>query len=112
PTTLSLHDALPICRPTTQHHFELQFRAKANSKATEDRGRPYLSSPKIGLCCFTAVNRTQLADRYFHTAWFIRMGDLRTRLPVAANTAFATAGAIGGTGGSPTPIGCSVLGTM
>ena len=39
-------------------------------------------------------------------------GSTRTRLPVAANTAFASAGPIGGTPGSPTPVGASVEGTM
>jgi uncharacterized protein DUF488 len=33
------------------------------------------------------------------------------RLPVSANQAFATAGATGGTGGSPRPLGARVLGT-
>src|SRR6185437_15955806 len=41
-----------------------------------------------------------------------RMGSVRKRFPVAAKTAFATAGAIGGKPGSPTPPGASVLGTM
>ena len=41
-----------------------------------------------------------------------RSGSRRRRLPVAAKTAFATAGAIGGTPGSPTPLGRSVLETM
>src|SRR5512143_836118 len=40
------------------------------------------------------------------------IGNLRMRLPVAANTAFATAGAIGGTPVSPMPLGGFVLGTM
>ena len=40
------------------------------------------------------------------------IGSRRTRLPVAAKIALATAGATGGTPGSPTPVGCSVLGTM
>ena len=39
-------------------------------------------------------------------------GSTRTRLPVAAATALATAGPIGGTPGSPTPVGFSVDGTM
>ena len=39
-------------------------------------------------------------------------GSLRMRLPVAANIAFATAGAIGGVPGSPIPPGASVLGTI
>ena len=56
--------------------------------------------------------KTEQADARFYTASLIRIGNLRARFPVAANTAFATAGATGGTGGSPTPIGCSVLGTM
>jgi hypothetical protein len=38
-------------------------------------------------------------------------GSLRKRLPVKAATALAMAGAIGGTGGSPTPVGASALGT-
>ena len=37
------------------------------------------------------------------------MGSFRMRLPVAEKTAFATAGAIGGNPGSPTPPGGSVL---
>jgi hypothetical protein len=40
------------------------------------------------------------------------IGRRRTRLPVAAKIAFATAGATGGTPGSPTPVGFSVLGTI
>jgi hypothetical protein len=40
------------------------------------------------------------------------IGNDRTRLPVSAKSAFATAGAIGGTGGSPVPVGNSRLGTM
>src|SRR5579862_1123992 len=39
-------------------------------------------------------------------------GSTRRRLPVAAAIAFATAGAIGGTPGSPTPVGLSVDGTI
>ena len=39
-------------------------------------------------------------------------GRTRTRFPVRAKTAFATAGPIGGTPGSPTPEGSSVDGTM
>src|SRR6185437_2821097 len=39
-------------------------------------------------------------------------GSTRSRLPVAAASALATAGAIGGTPGSPTPVGLSVDGTM
>ena len=39
-------------------------------------------------------------------------GNLRKRFPVAAAIAFASAGAIGGTPGSPTPVGFSVDGTM
>src|SRR6185503_7881902 len=38
-------------------------------------------------------------------------GSDRTRLPVRANTALATAGATGGTPGSPTPVGLSPPGT-
>ncbi len=38
-------------------------------------------------------------------------GRWRNRLPVAANAALATAGAIGGVPGSPTPVGAAVLGT-
>ena len=41
-----------------------------------------------------------------------RNGSSRSRRPVAANTAFATAGAIGGVPGSPTPDGGSALGTI
>ena len=40
------------------------------------------------------------------------IGRRRTRLPVAAKMALATAGATGGTPGSPTPVGLSVLGTI
>lgn len=41
-----------------------------------------------------------------------RIGSLRIRLPVSAKTALATAGAIGGVPGSPTPPGGSALGMM
>src|SRR3989442_1204706 len=40
------------------------------------------------------------------------IGSLRIRLPVAANIALQTAGAMGGVPGSPTPPGASLLGTM
>ena len=40
------------------------------------------------------------------------MGSRRMRLPVSANMAFPTAGAIGGTPGSPTPVGGSWLDTI
>src|SRR5689334_21581484 len=36
-------------------------------------------------------------------------GTRRTRVPVALKTAFASAAATGGTAGSPTPVGASVL---
>ena len=39
-------------------------------------------------------------------------GSERRRFPVAAKMAFATAGATGGTPGSPTPVGFSPEGTM
>ena len=45
-------------------------------------------------------------------SWPECSGSSRRRWPVSANTALATAGAIGGTPGSPTPPGFSVLGTM
>lgn len=41
-----------------------------------------------------------------------RNGSRRTRLPVSAKYALATAGAIGGTPGSPTPIGAADERTM
>ena len=41
-----------------------------------------------------------------------RKGKLRSRWPVRANSALATAGAMGGTPGSPTPSGWAVLGMM
>ena len=40
------------------------------------------------------------------------MGKDRTRAPVAWKSAFATAGAIGGTPGSPTPVGGAEESTM
>ena len=39
-------------------------------------------------------------------------GKARCRLPVSANSALPTAGAIGGTAGSPTPAGWLLLATM
>ena len=51
--------------------------------------------------------------RWFLTAYVtFPIGSLRIRLPVAANTALHTAGAVGGTDGSPIPPSESVLGTM
>ena len=44
-------------------------------------------------------------------ASYTRNGNSRSRLPVSTNSAFATAGAIGGVPGSPTPPGLRVLGT-
>lgn len=43
---------------------------------------------------------------------FFVIGSLRIVLPVAARSALATAGPIGGTPGSPTPVGGSSDGTM
>ena len=40
------------------------------------------------------------------------IGSDRYRFPVKRNRALATAGAMTGTGGSPQPVGASVLGTM
>jgi hypothetical protein len=42
----------------------------------------------------------------------MRNGSVRSRLPVAAKIAFATAGAIGGVPGSPTPPGAAPLATI
>ena len=39
-------------------------------------------------------------------------GNLRSLFPVAANTALATAGAVGGSPGSPVPVGSAALGMM
>jgi len=39
-------------------------------------------------------------------------GSVRTRRPVAANSALATAGAIGGTPGSPAAVGCLLEGMI
>ncbi len=39
-------------------------------------------------------------------------GNFRNRFPVAAKIAFATAGAVGGSDGSPVPVGAAVLGMM
>ncbi len=41
-----------------------------------------------------------------------RIGKRRTLFPVAAKIAFVSAGATGGTPGSPTPVGFSLLGTI
>src|SRR5438105_15353246 len=48
----------------------------------------------------------------FHTASDKRIGNRRTRLPVAANNALAIAGAAQGTPGSPIPPDFSLLSTM
>lgn len=48
----------------------------------------------------------------FHTASERRMGSRRIRFPVAANNAFAIAGAAHGTPGSPIPPDFSLLSTM
>ena len=45
--------------------------------------------------------------KYCQTKSFLRMGSRRTRLPVAAKTAFATAGPISGVPASPRPPGAS-----
>ena len=46
------------------------------------------------------------------SAYVSLIGSSRVRFFVSANTAFATAGAIGGVPGSPIPPGCSLLSTM
>ena len=59
-----------------------------------------------------------LADGFFSSAAHADVqcqttrGNARWRLPVSANKALATAGANGGTPGSPTPAGARVLGTI
>ncbi len=40
------------------------------------------------------------------------IGSVRILFPVNANSAFVTAGAIGGVPGSPVPVGAAPLGTM
>jgi hypothetical protein len=54
------------------------------------------------------LNERRRTRRYAGT--LVPIGNVRTTLPVAAKMALATAGAMGGTPGSPTPVGLSVDG--
>ena len=58
------------------------------------------------------VDRSPVQLNGRHRRHASRRGRNRSRVPVAAKIAFATAGAIGGNGGSPTPSGCSMLGMI
>ena len=70
-------------------------------RATKERALEHMPlSPHV---------RRQSADSLDHPN---TKGSERKRLPVSANTAFATAGAIGGNPGSPTPPILSVLSTI
>jgi hypothetical protein len=62
--------------------------------------------------CFIRHLRTLVVNRYAERKSSALIGSRRTRFPVAAKIALAIAGATGGTPGSPTPVGCSVLGTI
>ena len=57
---------------------------------------------RAGIDVQLVVNRTQMCAQRRSLAW---IGRRRMRLPVAAKMAFATAGAIGGSPGSPSPVG-------
>src|SRR2546425_5045409 len=67
PTLAAYYERL---QRSEEHTSELQSLAYLVcrlllEKKKLDARRPYLRSPKIRLCCFTAVNRNQLADPYF-----------------------------------------------
>jgi hypothetical protein len=70
-------------------------------------------SRRFSKMCKTASRSPQdeLND-YFLTKLCPANGSVRTRVPVAANRALATAGAIAGTPDSPTPLGGRFDGTM
>ncbi len=65
----------------------------------------------VPLCSLPAPRGTD-RPRYAWPTWSRRSGSSRIGLPVALKTALATAGAIGGTPGSPTPVGASAEATM
>jgi hypothetical protein len=54
----------------------------------------------------------QMKPNYCRAKFCAANGSVRTRRPVAANSALATAGAIAGTPASPTPLGGRFVGTM
>ena len=71
-----------------------------------------LAPPRaVPLCSLPAPRGTD-RPRYAWPTWSRRSGSSRIGLPVALKTALATAGAIGGTPGSPTPVGASAEATM
>ena len=80
----------------------------AGSKARSDRHRSLLrASGSPGATAAPGEDAAARAERrYARSAG--RTGSRRSRLPVAANTAFITAGATGGRPGSPIPVGGSV----
>jgi hypothetical protein len=85
---------------------EVIFDAAARDQATS---RPSCRSASIEPSHPRPQTRTTTHARLSISCW---IGNDRMRLPVAAKIALHTAGAIGGTPGSPTPVGFSFEGTM
>ena len=68
-------------------------------------GRPFAHNPPVKPTpAYKAARFVQLTAKSLS-----RMGSRRIRFPVAAKIAFAMAGAITGTAGSPSPPGCSAV---
>ena len=75
-------------------------------------GRDGPATPGRRRCARTLDERGRLAPRQADTIPARANGRRVTTGPPARATALATAGASGGTPGSPTPVGAAVLGTM
>ena len=104
------HDAWPVFQTS---RFEIIFahapkmsarQEKINPDRQRDRGEKNRRKRHALFC------NKPVAKRYARSS--ARMGNRRIGLPVAAEIALHTAGAIGGVPGSPTPPGGSLLGTM
>jgi hypothetical protein len=114
--------ASPRTRPQTQHHRSqpqgwhlrphaiVPRRRVGQPQATPQKVESTKSPAPLLLECDSS--RSSLCRLLsVQTASLMRMGSLRTRLPVAAKIALATAGAAHGTPGSPMPPGFSSLRT-
>src|SRR6185437_13291330 len=108
-----------ICRERHPRAARKCGRSRTRGHIGENRQRPHRDdrkSPQGGMRYTSPLNENIHGCTAVHgspqavSEW--DMGNTRTRLPVAANTAFATAGPTGATPGSPTPVGGSVEATM
>ena len=92
-------DAIPPFQPSL-----CIYREGGRVKRSQHQKKPPFTLDRSGL------DRTM--PRYARAMFAAVSGNLRKRLPFAANNAFATAGPISAVAGSPMPPGFSVLSTI